>query len=115
MRLLSGQRAFVAQRLSAVVLLGYVAVGALRIAFGPPASFADWQAWTARPAGAAALIVLSAAVLVHAWVGSRDVMLDYVPARVRLAALAALAAALAALGAWVLMIVVGHALSHPAI
>jgi len=114
-KLLSGQRAFVVQRVTAVVLLAYVGAAALRLAFGPAVSFADWQAWSARPAGAAALLVLSAAVLLHAWVGSRDVMLDYIPARARLAALAALAATLVALGTWVLMIVVGHALSHPAI
>jgi succinate dehydrogenase / fumarate reductase, membrane anchor subunit len=115
-RLLSGQRAFVAQRLAAIVLLAYVAAAALRLGLGAPVSFADWQAWSARPLGAALLLVLAVAVLVHAWVGARDVFLDYVPAGgARLAALSAAAVGLAGLGAWVLVIIVRHALSHPAI
>ena len=116
MKLLSGQRAFVAQRLSAIVLLAYVGAAALRLAFGPAVSFADWQAWSARPPGAALLLLLAVAVLLHAWVGSRDVILDYIPgAGARVAALGALAAGLAGLGAWVLVIVLSHALSNPAL
>jgi succinate dehydrogenase / fumarate reductase membrane anchor subunit len=113
MRLLSGQRAFVLQRLTALVLLAYVAGMALRLAFGPPPTYAGWQAWSAGPLGATLLLALAAALLLHAWVGVRDVLLDYVhPAGVRLALLAALAAGLAALAAWTGLIVLAHALSH---
>lgn len=111
MRIFSGQRAFVLQRLSALVLLAFTAAGALRLAFGAPVSLERWQAWAAHPAAAAALLVLAAALLVHAWVGTRDVVLDYVHLLpVRLTLLSLVAVALALLGAWTAFILVTHAL-----
>lgn len=111
MRLFTGQRAFVVQRLSALAMLAFLAGAALRLAFGTAPTFAQWQAWSAQPLAAAALLVLTAAVLAHAWVGIRDVALDYVrPLALRLAVLAAAAAALAGLGAWVLVVLAAHVL-----
>ena len=111
MRLFSGHRALVLQRLSALVLLAYVAGVALRLAFGPAPTFAGWQAWSAQPLGAVLLLVLAGAVIVHAWVGLRDVALDYVrPLGLRLAVLGAAATGLAALAVWTAFIVVTHAL-----
>ena len=107
----SGQRAFVVQRLGALVLLAYVTAAAVRAAFGAPLELAQWQAWAARPLGAALLLLLAAAVLAHAWVGARDVVLDYVrPARLRGLVLGLVALGLALLGAWSAFIVVAHAL-----
>ncbi|MEO8718734.1 MAG: succinate dehydrogenase, hydrophobic membrane anchor protein [Burkholderiales bacterium] len=112
MRLFSGQRAFVLQRLSALVLLAYLAGGALWLAFGPAPTFSRWQAWSAQPLAAAALLVLAAAVLAHAWVGVRDVMLDYLrPLALRLAALGAVATVLAGLAAWTALILFSHVLA----
>jgi succinate dehydrogenase / fumarate reductase membrane anchor subunit len=112
--LFSGQRAFVLQRLSALVLLAYVAGGTLRLAFGPAPSFEGWNAWSAQPLGAMLLLVLAGALIVHAWVGLRDVVLDYVhPLGLRLAVLGAAATGLAALAAWTLFVLINHALSHP--
>ena len=111
MRLFTGQRAFVLQRLTALVLLAYVAGAALRLALGPPVALEQWREWTARPAGAALLALLAAALLLHAWVGVRDVVLDYVhPLGLRLAVLGAVAAALLFLGLWTALILVAHAL-----
>jgi len=111
MNLLSGQRAFVVQRLSALVLLAFVAAGAARLAFGSPVTLAQWQAWAAQPFAAAALLVLSAALFAHAWVGVRDVLLDYVrPFALRLSLLAAAAAGLLLLAAWTALVLVSHAL-----
>jgi succinate dehydrogenase / fumarate reductase membrane anchor subunit len=111
MSLFSGQRAFVLQRLTALVMLAYVAAAALRLAFGAPAGLEAWQAWAARPAGAALLFVLIAALLVHAWVGTRDVVLDYLkPLPLRLAVLAVAALGLVAMAAWTAFILIAHAL-----
>jgi succinate dehydrogenase / fumarate reductase membrane anchor subunit len=111
MNLLSGQRAFVVQRLSALVLLAFLAAAGGRLAFGTPVTLAQWQAWAAQPLAAAALLVLALAVLSHAWVGIRDVALDYIPPpALRIAVLALAAAGLAFLGLWTTMIVVSHAL-----
>jgi succinate dehydrogenase / fumarate reductase, membrane anchor subunit len=110
-RLLSGQRAFVLQRVSALVLLAFGTAAAMRLAFGPAVTLERWQAWAAQPFAAAALLVLAAALLAHAWVGIRDVVLDYVrPSALRVAVLLAAAAGLAYLAAWTALIVASHAL-----
>jgi succinate dehydrogenase / fumarate reductase membrane anchor subunit len=107
MKLFSGRRAFLVQRLSALVLLACLAAGALRIGFGPPVTFAQWQAWSAQPVAAAALLALVMTMLAHAWVGIRDVVLDYVhPLRLRLAVLAAVATGLMLLACWTLWMLV---------
>jgi succinate dehydrogenase / fumarate reductase membrane anchor subunit len=109
MNLFSGRRAFVLQRLSALVLLAYVTAGALRLAFGPPVTYAQWQAWSAQPFAAAALLLLVAALLGHVWVGIRDVVLDYVhPLGLRLTVLGAIAAGLTFLASWTVLILVSH-------
>ncbi len=111
MRIFAGQRAFVLQRLTALVVLAYVAGAALRLAFGGPVELGQWRAFAARPAGAALIALLAAALLQHAWVGVRDVVLDYVhPLALRLVALGAFAAALVFLGLWTALILVAHAL-----
>ena len=111
MRLFTGQRAFVVQRLTALVLLAYVAGGLLRLALGAPVRLEHWRSWTAQPSGAALIGLLAAALLLHAWVGVRDVLLDYVPSLgLRLALLAAAAIGLAFLGLWTGVILVSHAL-----
>jgi succinate dehydrogenase / fumarate reductase membrane anchor subunit len=49
--------------------------------------------------------------LLHAWVGVRDVVLDYVhPLGLRLAVLGAAVAGLVFLGLWTALILVSHAL-----
>lgn len=112
MKVFSGHRAFLLQRLSAVVLLAGLAAGALRVAFGPPVTFAQWQVWSGQPLGAAALLVISMAVLAHAWVGIRDVILDYIhPLALRLAALGAVAAGLVLLALWTILILATHVIS----
>jgi succinate dehydrogenase / fumarate reductase membrane anchor subunit len=111
MRLFSGQRAFAMQRLTALALLAFAAGGALRLALGAPIALDGWRAWAARPAGAALIALLAVALLLHAWVGVRDVVLDYVrPLALRLAVLGAAALGLVFLGLWTALILVSHAL-----
>jgi len=98
-------------RLTALALLPYAAAGALRLALGAPIALEQWRVWAARPAGAALVALLAAALLLHAWVGTRDVVLDYVqPLALRFAVLGAAAAGLAFLGLWTALILVSHAL-----
>ena len=111
MRIFTGQRAFVLQRISALVLLAYLTAVALRLAVGPQVTFAQWRAWIAEPLAASALLLVAAALLIHAWVGIRDVVLDYVqPLALRLTVLTLAAAGLSVLAAWTGFIVVTHAL-----
>jgi len=113
MRLFSGQRAFVLQRLTALAMLAFLAAVALRLVFGTHITYATWNAWSARPFGATVLLFVSTAVFLHAWVGIRDVLLDYVhPFALRLTALALVAVGLAGLAGWTFIIIVTHAISH---
>lgn len=111
MSVFSGQRAFLLQRLTALVLLAGLAAAGGRLAFGAPVTLAQWQAWAAQPLAASLLLLGAAALFAHAWVGIRDVLLDYVhPLALRLAILALAAAGLVLLAAWTVLIVVSHAL-----
>lgn len=91
-RLLSGLRAWTVQRLSALYLLGFIVVLACRLLLDPIQDHAQWvRLWGSPLMGAASLLAVAALAL-HAWVGARDVVLDYVrPAMARPIVLAAIA------------------------
>jgi succinate dehydrogenase / fumarate reductase membrane anchor subunit len=109
MSLFSGQRAFVVQRLSAIAMLAYLAAAALWLLFDPGVTLARWRAWSAQPAAAALVFALVTAVLAHAWVGMRDVLLDYArPRALRLALLAAVALGCFGLAAWTAVVLGAH-------
>jgi succinate dehydrogenase / fumarate reductase, membrane anchor subunit len=97
-----GLRAWLLQRFTAVYLAGFILFVVIRFGvFNAPVGYQAWHAWLAEPFVnlAAALFVLS--VVGHAWVGVRDVIMDYIrPAGMRVAVLAAAALALIACAAW---------------
>jgi succinate dehydrogenase / fumarate reductase membrane anchor subunit len=100
-RPLTGLRAWMAQRMSAVYLLLFVSYLCLHFLFDPPASFEQWHEWVHRPAVNVASLVFFAALSVHMWVGLRDVILDYVqPTVLRASALALSGLGIAAMAAW---------------
>lgn len=99
----SGLRAWLWQRLSAVYLLGFTAYAAIRLGTCPPQSYDEWHAWMAAPFVALATALFFGALLIHAWVGVRDVIIDYVHAlSARLALLALTALGLIGAGLWAL-------------
>lgn len=98
-RLLGGLRAWTLQRLSALYLLAFLAVMAVRALPAPPQNHAQWVQWWQPPWAAAAALLFFAALCLHAWVGARDVLLDYVKPRRLRAALLALVALMLALTA----------------
>lgn len=98
-----GLRTWLLQRVTAVYVAAFTLFLAAHFLFDPPASYLAWREWMARPAIGVAWAVFVVAVLVHVWVGVRDVFMDYVhPAGLRLAALSLLGLALLALGFWAL-------------
>ncbi|MGE5669022.1 MAG: succinate dehydrogenase, hydrophobic membrane anchor protein [Betaproteobacteria bacterium] len=106
-----GLRAWLIQRASAVYMLGFIVWVLLRWLLAPPRSYEAWHAWISGAGTAIAAALFSVALLAHAWVGLRDVMLDYIPSlALRAASLALLAAAMLAIGAWVLAILARAAL-----
>lgn len=100
-----GLRAWVLQRISAVYLAVYLVVAGGTLLLQAPFGYAEWKAGFAHPAVNVATAVFFGALLVHAWVGMRDILIDYVhPQVLRHTLLVLLALALYAMAAWVLLI-----------
>ncbi len=98
----SGLPAWLVQRATAVYMLLFVVYLLAHFALDRPDSFASWRGWVASPGVSLATGAFFCALLAHAWVGVRDVILDYVrPVAARAPALAGLAAGLIAIAAWV--------------
>jgi succinate dehydrogenase / fumarate reductase membrane anchor subunit len=107
----SGLHAWVFQRITAVFLLLYFPYLILTLASSPPADHAQWIAWLSRPGVSIGLLLFFAALLLHAWVGFRDAVIDYVhPIAARVTVLSLLGFGLVACGLWALkVIVLAHA------
>jgi len=106
--ILSGLRAWLLQRVTAVYLAGFTLYLCLHLALAPPADLVAWAQWLRSPPMGAATALFFVTLLAHAWVGVRDIVLDYVrPAGLRLAVLSVLALALVAQGLWVLRVLLG--------
>jgi succinate dehydrogenase / fumarate reductase membrane anchor subunit len=102
---LSGLRAWVIQRFTAVYMLLFLAFVLFHFAFYPPHSYEEWHGWIARPFVWTSAALFFVALLMHAWVGLRDVMMDYMkPVQLRISLLALLFLILAGLAIWALQI-----------
>jgi succinate dehydrogenase / fumarate reductase membrane anchor subunit len=101
----SGLKAWAWQRLTAVYMAVFIVVALAAWLAAGPVDQAAWQALVARPAVAVASAVFVFSLLLHAWIGLRDVAIDYLrlPA-LRFTVLGLVALWLIALGLWTLMI-----------
>lgn len=100
----TGTGTWLVQRASAVTLAFALPVLGIYILAALPADYAAWRALFAPLAWRAALVLTAAALALHAWVGMRDIFMDYVrPTGLRLtlylAVIAILAGSVAALAA----------------
>ncbi len=100
-------RAWLIQRLSAV----YLSLFLLYVLFWwlttDRLSYTEWRQLIGQPFMAVALGLFFSALLVHAWVGMRDVLVDYIPhIGLRFFILIGVALFLLALGIWVALILV---------
>jgi len=103
----SGLRAWAVQRISAVYLGFYFIYLIGLFLFSPPTSYEAWQGWISHPVAGVGLLLFFASVLIHAWVGMRDVIIDYVPIFLaRLTLLTVIALGLIACGLWAARIVI---------
>jgi succinate dehydrogenase / fumarate reductase membrane anchor subunit len=73
----AGLRTWLLQRLSAVYITIFLIVFAVAWG-GEKVTYEVWRAWVAHPVANIALILFIFALLLHAWVGIRDVIMDYV-------------------------------------
>lgn len=97
----SGTRAWLLQRLTAVYMLGFVAFTLGSFAVDPPASYEAWRSWIGGDAMRIATALFCVGLALHAWVGLRDVAMDYVrPLALRVTVLGFVGAGLVAFTAW---------------
>jgi succinate dehydrogenase / fumarate reductase membrane anchor subunit len=81
-----GLRDWLLQRLTAVVMALYTVGFVACLLWHKPATYAQWKAIFAGDFARLATIFFVAALLYHAWVGMRDIVMDYVkPTGMRLA------------------------------
>lgn len=76
---LQGLRPWIIQRISAVFIAIYVVYFSLTVLISNPLSAENWASWVAWPGNNIAMTLFIVAVLWHAWIGIRDVILDYIP------------------------------------
>ena len=102
-----GMRTWLLQRLTAI----YIAIYALSLlAWGvvnSPVTYHSWITLISQPLILITTILFYLSVLIHAWVGMRDILVDYAkPSSVRFILLTGLAFALTAMATWLLLIVI---------
>jgi succinate dehydrogenase / fumarate reductase membrane anchor subunit len=100
-----GLGSWLAQRVSAVVIALYTLLFAGLLAFSAPSTYGAWKALLAPGWMRFLTLLFVLSVLVHAWVGMRDIWMDYVkPAGLRLALEALTVLLLLGCGGWALQI-----------
>ncbi|MBV5308321.1 succinate dehydrogenase, hydrophobic membrane anchor protein [Chromatium okenii] len=97
----SGLMAWLIQRASAVYLALFMGYLLIHFIFDAPATHAALVAWIKQPLIASGLLLWIPLLLAHAWVGIRDVLLDYVhPLGLRLSLLMLFGFIFIASGLW---------------
>jgi len=101
----TGLRAWLVQRVSAVYMLLFIIFFLIRFVVDPPRSYVAWQSWVMSSSMGIATGVFFAALLAHVWIGVRDVIMDYVrPVALRVGMLTLLGFGVTATGLWVAQI-----------
>lgn len=102
---LEGLRPWIIQRISAIIIaayLVYITISGLCI---EQVSYAAWRDWVYAPYNSLFMGLFILAILFHAWIGMRDVILDYIhSAMLRLVILSVIMIALMVCGLWSLRI-----------
>jgi len=98
---LQGLRPWIIQRISAVFIAVYIVYFAAAVFLVNPLSAENWANWVAWPGNNIAMGLFIVALLWHAWIGIRDVVLDYIPSVVaRMLVLTVVASVLVGSGFW---------------
>ena len=100
--MLSAHKAWAVQRLTAVYLAAYVLIGLGCLAvYGGPVDAAAWRELFSGPWMNLFTLGFFLALIWHAWIGIRDVILDYArPVRIRIALLVLFGAGLLLCAVW---------------
>ena len=102
---LEGLRPWVIQRISAIVIALYLVYILACLVCADGLAFEAWREWLYAPYNSLFTGLFILALLFHAWVGMRDVVLDYIHnVLVRLMVLSAIISILLVCGLWILRI-----------
>ena len=100
-----GVRPFVLQRVSAVYLAFFIVAFLIAVAMAKPVDYISWMALMQQPVVLVGVALFWLMLIGHAWVGGRDVIMDYIhPTGLRFTLLTLLALFLLAMLAWVLRV-----------
>lgn len=101
----AGLRAWVVQRLTAMFMAGFILAAIILLLATPPGSYTAWREWIAHPVLSLASALFFASLLMHAWVGMRDVIMDYISSTgIRFCLLVVVGGFLFAMAMWVLRV-----------
>jgi len=99
--LVDGLKAWLIQRLSAIFIAVFCLYLCRYFLFTPPVNYSAWQSWLTSSANQVLFLCFFALLLLHAWVGVRDVIFDYIqPGHLQNILLFALAVFLVVCGIW---------------
>ena len=100
-----GLRDWLAQRITAVIMAVYSVIVVLALILGKPITYGVWRDLFAQGWMRVATLLFAASLAWHAWVGVRDILMDYVkPAGLRLALEVMVVVTIAAYVGWTIQI-----------
>jgi succinate dehydrogenase / fumarate reductase membrane anchor subunit len=103
----SGLGEWVVQRVTAVYMLLYITDVMVLLVLSPVVSHSQWTSLSANLLFQVATLLFIYSMLIHAWLGLKSVMLDYVkPWRLRFLLYMLVAIILAGLGVWAFLVIV---------
>lgn len=98
---LQGLRPWIIQRITAVYIAAFIVYFTLSLLSIDVITANEWRGWVRSPVNTVSIGLFLVAILWHAWIGVRDVILDYFPnVVVRLLILSLVAAVLVASLLW---------------
>ncbi len=81
-----GMRDWLAQRITAVIMAVYSLIVVAVVVMNSPLKYAGWKALFAQGSMRVATLIFALSLAWHAWVGVRDILMDYIkPDGLRLA------------------------------
>ena len=100
-----GLRDWLVQRVTAIVMAVYTAIVAVPLVAGGPMSYGAWKAFFVQGWVRFATFLFVVSVLLHAWIGIRDIVMDYIKsAALRLTLQVLVILALAGYAGWAVQI-----------
>ena len=100
-----GLRDWLAQRITAAIMAAYSLIVAFVLFFGAPLTYGVWRELFAQGWMRVATLLFALSLAWHAWVGMRDILMDYIkPTAVRLSLEIGVLLLLAAYAGWTIQV-----------